>query len=193
MTTEATPPLRLVAGLGNPGREYQRTRHNVGFMVLDLLAHERKLPWEYSEKWGAAWAKSGVIFVKPATFMNRSGEPLSAIANFYKIAPEEILVVIDDLALPLGRLRIRTHGSSGGHNGLESIFQHFGADNLPRLRVGIGAPPSEGAVDYVLGKFFDEEKEQLDQALVRAAAAVNCALDNGVIAAMNEFNKNTEI
>ena len=193
MTTEAIPPLRLVAGLGNPGREYQRTRHNVGFMVLDLLAHERKLPWDYSEKWGAAWAKSGVIFVKPATFMNRSGEPLSAIANFYKIAPEEILVVIDDLALPLGRLRIRTHGSSGGHNGLESIFQHFGADNLPRLRVGIGAPPSEGAVDYVLGKFFDEEKEQLDQALVRAAAAVNCALDNGVIAAMNEFNKNTEI
>ena len=186
-------PIRLVAGLGNPGREYQRTRHNVGFMVLDLLAHERKLPWDYSEKWGAAWAKSDVIFVKPATFMNRSGEPLSAIVNFYKIAPEEVLVVIDDLALPLGRLRVRTHGSSGGHNGLESIFQHFGTDNVPRLRVGIGAPPSDRAVDYVLGRFFDEEKKVLDEALVRAAAAVQCAIDKGANAAMNEFNKNTEI
>jgi len=162
-------------------------------MVLDLLAHERKLPWAYSEKWGAAWAKTDVIFVKPATFMNRSGEPLSTIANFYKIAPEEVLVVIDDLALPLGRLRIRTHGSSGGHNGLESIIQHLGTDNVPRLRVGIGAPPSDGAVDYVLGKFFDEEKKVLDEALFRAAAAAQCAIDKGANAAMNEFNKNTEI
>ena len=190
---EGAAPIRLVAGLGNPGREYQRTRHNVGFMVLDLLAHERKLPWDYSEKWGAAWAKSDVIFVKPATFMNRSGAPLSAIANFYKIAPEEVLVVIDDLALPLGRLRIRTHGSSGGHHGLESIFEHFGTDNVPRLRVGIGAPPSDGAVEYVLGRFFDEEKKVLDEALVRAAAAAQWAIDKGANAAMNEFNKNTEI
>ncbi len=191
--SEGEEKIRLVAGLGNPGREYQRTRHNVGFMVLDLLAHERKLPWDYSEKWGAAWAKSEVILVKPATFMNRSGEPLSAIANFYKIAPEEILVVLDDLALPLGRLRIRTHGSSGGHNGLESIFQHFGTDAIPRLRVGIGTPPGNGAVDYVLGKFFDEEKKVLDETLVRAAAAAQCAIDKGANAAMNEFNKNTEI
>jgi PTH1 family peptidyl-tRNA hydrolase len=190
---ESAPPVRLVAGLGNPGREYQRTRHNVGFMVLDRIAFDRSFQWDYSEKWGAAWAKNDVIFVKPATFMNRSGEPLSAIANFYKIAPEEMLVVIDDLALPLGRLRIRTNGSSGGHNGLESIFQHFSTDNIPRLRVGIGAAPVEGTVDYVLGKFFDEEKKVLDETLVRAAAAVKCALDNGVIAAMNEFNKNTEI
>lgn len=193
MNQETAVPIRLVAGLGNPGREYQRTRHNVGFMVLDRLAADRKLPWDYSEKWGAAWAKSEVFFVKPATFMNRSGEPLSAIANFYKIAAEEILVVLDDFALPLGRLRIRPSGSAGGHNGLESIFQHFSTLSLPRLRIGIGAAPVQGSVDYVLGRFFEEEKKQLDETLVRAAAAVNCAIDNGVIAAMNEFNKNQEI
>ena len=192
MIAEAAP-IRLVAGLGNPGRDYQRTRHNVGFMVLDRLAADRKLSWDYSEKWGAAWAKSGVIFAKPATFMNRSGEPLSALANFYKIAPAEILVVLDDFALPLGRLRIRPSGSSGGHNGLESVFQHFSTLEVPRLRVGIGAAPAAGSVDYVLGRFFEEERKQLDETLIRAAAAVNCAIDKGVIAAMNEFNKNTEI
>lgn len=190
---EGAAPIRLVAGLGNPGREYQRTRHNVGFMVLDRLAADRKLPWDYSEKWGAAWLKSEVILVKPATFMNRSGEPLSAIANFYKIATSEILVVIDDFALPLGRLRIRARGSSGGHNGLESIFQHFGTEAVPRLRVGIGAAPNEGAVDYVLGRFFEEEKTLLDETLVRAAAAVQCAIDKGANAAMNAFNKTPEI
>ncbi len=190
---ESAPPIRLVAGLGNPGRDYQRTRHNVGFMVLDRIAFDRNLPWDFSEKWGAAWARSEAFFVKPGIFMNRSGEPLSAIANFYKIPAQEMLVVVDDLDLPLGRLRIRRSGSSGGHNGLESIFQHFGTDEIPRLRVGIGAAPAAGTIDYVLGKFFEEEKKLLDETLVRAAAAVKCALDNGVIAAMNEFNKNTEI
>jgi PTH1 family peptidyl-tRNA hydrolase len=184
--------IRLVAGLGNPGREYQRTRHNVGFMVLDRLAADAQLPWDYSEKWGAGWAKSDVILVKPATFMNRSGQPLAAIANFYKIAAEEILVVLDDFALPLGRLRIRAKGSSGGHNGLESIFEHFGTEALPRLRVGIGAAPSAGAVDYVLGRFFEEEQPMLDATIKRAAAAVKCAVDKGLFAAMNLFNQPPE-
>jgi PTH1 family peptidyl-tRNA hydrolase len=178
---EEAAPIRLIAGLGNPGREYQRTRHNVGFMVLDRLAADRQLPWDYSEKWGAAWAKAEAILVKPATYMNHSGEPLSAIANFYKIAAAEILVVIDDLALPLG--------SSGGHNGLESIFQHFGTDAVPRLRVGIGSAPVHGAVDYVLGRFFEEEQPLLDETIKRAAEAVKCAIDKGVIAAMNAFNQ----
>ena len=184
--------IRLVAGLGNPGREYQRTRHNVGFMVLDRLAADAQLPWNYSEKWGAAWAKTDVILIKPATFMNRSGQPLSAIANFYKIAASEILVVLDDLALPLGRLRLRAQGSSGGHNGLESVFEHFGTEEVPRLRIGIGAAPSRGAVDYVLGRFFEEEKPILDAAIRRAAVAVNCVIDKGLDAAMNVFNKPTE-
>jgi PTH1 family peptidyl-tRNA hydrolase len=182
-------PIRLVAGLGNPGREYQRTRHNVGFMVLDRLTADANLPWDYSEKWGAAWAKSDVILVKPATFMNRSGQPLSAIANFYKIAAEEILVVLDDFALPLGRLRLRALGSSGGHNGLESVFEHFGTESIPRLRVGIGAAPSEGATDHVLGRFFEEEQPLVDATIRRAADAVKCAVDKGLIAAMNAFNQ----
>ena len=185
-------PIRLVAGLGNPGREYQRTRHNVGFMVLDRLAADAQLPWDYSEKWGAAWAKTNVILVKPATFMNRSGQPLAAIANFYKIAAGEILVVLDDLALPLGRLRLRVQGSSGGHNGLESIVEHFGIEAIPRLRIGIGAAPSQGAVDYVLGRFFDEEQPILDATIKRAAEAVKCAIDKGLFAAMNLFNQPPE-
>ena len=184
--------IRLVAGLGNPGREYQRTRHNVGFMVLDRLAADAQLPWDYSEKWGAAWAKSDVILAKPATFMNRSGEPLSALANFYKIDASEILVVLDDFALPLGRLRLRSQGSSGGHNGLESIFEHLGTEAVPRLRVGIGAAPSAGAVDYVLSQFFQDEQPVLDAAINRAAEAVKCAIDKGLFAAMNVFNKPPE-
>ena len=184
--------IRLVAGLGNPGREYQRTRHNVGFMVLDRLAADAQLPWDYSEKWGAAWAKTNVILIKPATYMNRSGQPLAAIANFYKIAASEILVVLDDFALPLGRLRLRAQGSSGGHNGLESVFEHFGTEEIARLRIGIGAAPSAGAVDHVLGRFFEEEKPTLDAAIRRAADAVNCVIDKGLDAAMNVFNKPTE-
>jgi peptidyl-tRNA hydrolase, PTH1 family len=185
-------PIRLVAGLGNPGREYQRTRHNIGFMVLDRLAADAQLPWDYSEKWSAGWAKSNMIMVKPATFMNRSGEAVAAIANFYKIAAEEVLVVLDDLALPLGRLRLRTQGSSGGHNGLESVIEHFGTEAVPRLRVGIGAAPSQGAIDYVLGRFFEEEKPLVDATVKRAAEAVKCAVDKGLFAAMNVFNQPPE-
>ena len=185
-------PIRLVAGLGNPGREYQRTRHNVGFMVLDRLAVDAQLPWEFSAKWNAGWAKSDVILVKPATFMNRSGEAVAAIANFYKIAAEEVLVVLDDFALPLGRLRLRAQGSSGGHNGLESVFEHFGTESVPRLRIGIGAAPAKGATDYVLGRFFDEEQPLLDATIRRASDAVKCAIDKGLIAAMNLFNQPPE-
>jgi PTH1 family peptidyl-tRNA hydrolase len=186
------PRIRLVAGLGNPGREYQRTRHNVGFMVLDRLAADAQLPWEYAEKWKAGWAKSDVFLVKPATYMNRSGEAVAAIASFYKIASEEILIVLDDFALPLGRLRLRTQGSAGGHNGLESVLEHFGSDAVPRLRVGIGSAPSVGATDYVLGRFFEEEQPLLDATHRRAADAVKCAIDKGLIAAMNLFNQQPE-
>ncbi len=189
---ETAAPIRLIAGLGNPGREYQRTRHNVGFMVLDRLAADANLRWDFSSKWNAGWAKSDVIMVKPATFMNRSGQAVAAIANFYKIAASEVLVVLDDLALPLGRLRVRAQGSSGGHNGLESVIEHFGTEAVPRLRIGIGAAPSHGAVDYVLGRFFEEEQPLLDATIKRAAEAVKCAVDKGPIAAMNVFNQPPE-
>ena len=182
--------IRLVVGLGNPGAEYNRTRHNVGFDVVDLLASDWGLTWQHSKSWHALWAKGEkAILVKPASYMNRSGEPLSAVANFYKVAPAEILVVLDDLALELGRLRLRTEGGTGGHNGLESIIVHLGTEAIPRLRIGIGAAPGEGAVDYVLGRFFEEERPVVQKTIERAADAVKCAIDKGVLSAMNLFNK----
>lgn len=182
--------VRLVVGLGNPGAEYNRTRHNVGFNVVDLLASEWGLAWQHSKSWHALWAKGEkAILVKPTSYMNRSGEPLSAVANFYKIAPAEVLVVLDDLALELGRLRLRTEGGTGGHNGLESIIMHLGTEAIPRLRIGIGAAPSEGAVDYVLGRFFEEEIPVVEKTIERAADTVKCAIDKGVLSAMNLFNK----
>src|SRR5438874_2172351 len=181
--------IRLVAGLGNPGAEYAHTRHNIGFMVVDLLAHEAGLPWEKSGKWDAATAKSGdTLLVKPASYMNRSGHPLFAIAQFFKITPEEILVVLDDFSLPLGRLRIRENGGPGGHNGLESIIVQFGTEEIPRLRVGIGPAPAEGTVDYVLSRFFEEEKPLVRSTIDHAVEAVKCAVDNGLVSAMNNFN-----
>jgi peptidyl-tRNA hydrolase, PTH1 family len=184
------PGIRLVVGLGNPGPEYERTRHNVGFAVVDRLAAEAGVAWERSAKWGAYWAKRGDVFlVKPMTYMNRSGGPTAAIAQFYKIEPSEILVVLDDMALDLGRLRLRLEGGTGGHNGLESIIVTFGTENIPRLRFGIGAAPEAGAVDYVIGRFFEEERPIVEKAVSRAAEAVNCAIDKGVLSAMNTFNK----
>lgn len=189
-----SPRIRLVAGLGNPGSEYAQTRHNIGFAAIDALAQSWSLTTQAEKKWGALWAKSdrGVFLVKPVTFMNRSGEPLAAIANFYKIAPEEILVVLDDFALPLGRLRLRPDGGPGGHNGLESIIVQFGTEAIPRLRIGIGAAPDRGAIDHVLGRFFDEEKPAVEAAVARAIEAVNCAIDKGLVSAMNTFNQAQE-
>ena len=188
MSTSST--VRLVVGLGNPGAEYNRTRHNVGFDVVDLLASEWGLAWQPSKSWHALWAKGEkAILVKPASYMNRSGEPLAAVASFYKIEPAEILVVLDDFALELGRLRLRPEGSAGGHNGLESILMHLGTEAIPRLRIGIGAAPGGGAVDHVLGRFFTEEVPVVEKTIERAAAAVKCAIDKGVLSAMNLFNK----
>ena len=130
--------------------------------------------------------------VKPKSFMNRSGYPLLAIAQFYKIEPPQILVVLDDLALPLGRLRLRARGGTGGHNGLESIIMQFGTEEIPRLRIGIGEAPLEGSADYVLSRFFEEEKPIVRSTIDRAVEAVKCAIDNGLISAMNTFNKTEE-
>jgi PTH1 family peptidyl-tRNA hydrolase len=185
--------IRLVAGLGNPGAEYERTRHNIGFVVLDQVAREWGIGWEHSKKWDALWGKSERgILMKPLSYMNRSGVPVAAVADFYKIAPVEILVVLDDFALPLGRLRLRIDGGPGGHNGLESVIVELGTENVPRLRIGIGAAPNEGAVDYVLGRFFEEEKPLLGTTVGRAVEAVNCAIDKGMVSAMNTFNQAQE-
>jgi len=190
----ANSKIRLVAGLGNPGPEYQHTRHNIGFLFADLLASRAGMTWEKSSKWGAQWTKLGdVLLVKPMTYMNRSGEPIAAVARFHKIVPGEILVVLDDFSLPLGRLRIRQGGSPGGHNGLESVVVQLGTDQVPRLRIGIGDSPREGSVDYVLGRFFEEERPVVVSAVERAVDAVKCAIDNGLVSAMNTFNKVEEL
>jgi len=186
-------PIRLVAGLGNPGPEYAATRHNIGFMVVDQFAAQFGSTWEKSTKWDALSAKCGaVLLVKPMSFMNRSGYPLLTITQFYEIEPREILVVLDDLALPLGRLRLRSRGGSGGHNGLESIIMQFGTEEIPRLRIGIGEAPHEGSVDYVLSRFFEEEKPTVRSTIDRAVQAAKCAIDNGLNSAMNTFNKTEE-
>ena len=190
---ETTLQIRLIAGLGNPGQEYDGTRHNIGYAVVDRLAAEWGLAWQHSKSWHALWAKSEkAILIKPTSYMNRSGEPLQAVAQFYKIAPAELLVVLDDMALPLGRLRLRPEGGTAGHNGLESIIVQFGTEEIPRLRIGIGAPLPDGSVDYVLGRFFEEERPAVEKTIVRATDAVKCAIDNGLLSAMNQFNKNPE-
>ncbi|MDB6147472.1 MAG: peptidyl-tRNA hydrolase [Spartobacteria bacterium] len=192
--TTISPQIRLVAGLGNPGPEYRLTRHNIGFMVLDRFASEAGATWEKASKTDAYTSKCGkVILVKPTSFMNRSGVPLLAIAQFYKIEPTQILVVLDDFALSLGRLRLRPDGGTGGHNGLESIIVLFGTETIPRLRVGIGGAPAEGAVDHVLGRFFEEELPLARSAIDRSVAAIKCAIDNGLVSAMNSFNKAEEL
>jgi peptidyl-tRNA hydrolase, PTH1 family len=187
---ESTPQIRLVVGLGNPGPEYASTRHNIGFMVADQLTAQFGSIWEKSSKWDALSAKCGsVLLIKPMSFMNRSGHPLFAVAQFYKIEPQQILVVLDDLALPVGRLRLRARGGSGGHNGLESIIMQFGTEEIPRLRIGIGEAPREGSVDYVLNRFVDEEKPLVRSTINCAVEAVKCAIDKGLVSAMNTFNK----
>jgi PTH1 family peptidyl-tRNA hydrolase len=180
----------LVAGLGNPGPEYARTRHNIGFVVLDRLAADAGLTWQREAKWGAYLAKNDSTYlVKPMTCMNRSGEPLAAVAQFYKIEPSEMLIVFDDMALELGRLRLRLEGGTGGHNGLDSIIVTLDTDQIARLRVGIGAAPERGAVDYVLGRFFEEEIPTVEKAVARAVEAVKWSIDKGFVSAMNTFNK----
>lgn len=180
--------FRLVAGLGNPGKDYDRTRHNVGFLVLDELARRAGAPFTHEPKWNADLARAGgVTFMKPMTFMNLSGEAVGDFNRFYKIAPEDTLVVLDDVALPLGRLRLRGTGSDGGHNGLASVQAHLGTERIPRLRIGIGGPKSS-LVGHVLGKFSTEENTVLAQTVSRAADAVEFAQANGFEAAMNRFN-----
>lgn len=179
----------LVAGLGNPGRRYQRTRHNIGWLALDALRPE--WPFHEEERFeGAVSRIPGAWLLKPSTFMNLSGVALRTMADFYKIPRERVLVVLDDAALPFGRLRLRASGSPGSHNGLESVLAHFGSEAVPRLRIGVGEPPPPVSLhDHVLGNFTAEEEAGLPDILDRAAEAIRCVLKNGLAPAMNEFNK----
>ena len=184
-----TADLRLVAGLGNPGPQYLETRHNVGFMVVDFLANKRKIILEGSRSWNCKLGKWGsVLLVKPLCYMNRSGEVIGPLARYYKVQPEEILVVVDDIALPLGRLRLRPSGSDGGHNGLGSIIEQLG-EMFMRLRVGVGSPLLGDLVDHVLGEFELPERDLAAKTIERAAEAVEHISRNGITSAMNVYNR----
>jgi PTH1 family peptidyl-tRNA hydrolase len=183
------PTFRLVVGLGNPGGDYVETRHNVGFMIVDRLSRQESAPLRREKKWNAEIALAGkVMLCKPLSFMNLSGGPVSALSRFYKIEPAEVLVVLDDVALPLGKLRLRKDGSAGGHNGLQSILEQLGTRDVARLRIGIGAASERTLTGHVLGRFSPEERETLEASLNTALQAVNYAQSNGLDAAMNQFN-----
>ncbi len=183
--------FRLIVGLGNPGRDYADTRHNVGFMVLDRLAALAKATFRMEKKWQAEVASLGDVWLcKPQTYMNLSGESVGALGHFYKIEPARVLVVLDDMALPLGRLRLRESGSAGGHNGLTSVIEHLGTQAIPRLRVGIGSAQPGGATGHVLGRFAPAERPALDEAIARATESIEFAQQQGLAAAMNRFNQN---
>lgn len=184
----------LLVCLGNPGDKYENTRHNVGFMVADELAERQKKPIQRL-KFRALTniltiSGEKVLVMKPITYMNLSGEAARQAADFYKVPPDHVLVVSDDTALAVGRLRIRTKGSAGGHNGLKSVIQHLGTDQFPRLRVGVGEKPHSDydLADWVLGKFAGEDKKAIDAAVRRAADAIECILAEGIDRGMGKFN-----
>ena len=184
----------LIVGLGNPGEKYERTRHNVGFLVVDTLAEELDVPVQKLQHRALTnTARVGgrkALLMKPVTFMNLSGEAVRPAADFYHVPPERVLVISDDTALPLGKLRLRKGGSAGGHNGLKSIIQHLGTDQFPRLRVGVGEKPHPDydMADWVLARLQGADWKTMEEAARRAAQAVECVLSQGMDAAMNRFN-----
>ncbi len=184
----------LLVGLGNPGDKYDNTRHNVGFAAIDQLAEELRVPVQklkyraltQSVELGGA----KVLLMKPITYMNLSGEAVGEAARFFKIPADHVLVLSDDVSLPVGKLRIRKGGSAGGHNGLKSIIQHLGTDQFPRVKIGVGEKPHPDydMADWVLGKFAGEDLKTITQAIERAGKAAECYIQDGPDKAMNKFN-----
>ena len=183
--------MKLIVGLGNPGPQYAGTRHNVGFDVVDVLASrwETALTTEKFHAWFGDGRIEGehVVVLKPTTFMNRSGRAVAAAGRFYKLELDSLLVVSDDTALPLGRLRMRASGSAGGHNGLQDIIDRLGSEAWCRLRIGIGEAPGV-PTDYVLSRFQEAEEHEMDRACQRAADAVECWITHGAEITMTRFN-----
>ncbi len=184
----------LLVCLGNPGDKYENTRHNVGYMVADEVADRANVPIQ-KLKYKAltntvTMGGQKVLVMKPITYMNLSGEAVRQAVDFFKVPADHVLVVSDDTALAVGRLRIRKGGSAGGHNGLKNIILHLGTDQFPRLRLGVGEKPHPDydLADWVLGKFQGEDKKAMDAAVKRAADAIECILSQGLDRGMNKFN-----
>ena len=192
MPESIVPGIRLVCGLGNPGREYEGTRHNIGFAVLDRIASLLGASFAKETKWDAFVARvpdSDLALLKPTTFMNLSGESACGYARFYRIPAASTLVVLDDVALPLGTLRMRREGGAGGQKGLESVLIHFATEQVPRLRVGVGgASAGTDLSSHVLSKFRPDEQSSVEETVQRAADAAVCAIRNGMEHAMNLYN-----
>lgn len=186
--------MKMIVGLGNPGPRYARNRHNIGFQIADAFAAAHgllfdKLQFKARVAQGA-FAEERVVVAKPQDYMNLSGPPAQSLASFYKIPPADILVIFDDLDLPLGKLRLRPFGGAGGHNGMRSLIQRLGSDQFPRLRVGIGRPPGQmDPADYVLENFTAAEDEIMIPAREQAVRALDTWLSDGLAAAMNQFNR----
>jgi peptidyl-tRNA hydrolase, PTH1 family len=184
--------MKLIVGLGNPGKKYEQTRHNTGFLVIDKVAE--KLNTQFSQtKFHSFYTvvvynNEQVMLLKPQTYMNLSGEAVSAAARFFKIKHEDILVIIDDLDLPVGKIRVRANGSAGGQKGLKSIIDHLSDSNIPRLRVGIGKNPLIDTVDYVLGKVEPENRDLYQQSIIEAADTAILFIKGGVKEAVDRNN-----
>ena len=185
--------MKMIAGLGNPGSEYARTKHNVGFMFLDALAEKLGADnWKTKYDALVAEARIGtekVLLVKPLTYMNESSRAVGPLMSWYKLAPEDLIVVHDDMDIPAGTIRIRRKGSAGGHNGMKSILYHVGDENFPRLRIGIGRPlPGWTVVKHVLAPFSEEDAPKIREAIAYLLPALECVVTDGVDLAMNRYN-----
>ena len=186
--------MYLVVGLGNPGKQYEMTRHNIGFHTIDYIADDlgvnvKKL--KYKALYGECEISGEKVYlIKPQTYMNLSGESVVEFANFFKVSVENIIVISDDVSLETGRIRVRPKGSAGGHNGLKSIIYQLNSDEFPRVRMGVGAPNHEDydLADFVLGKFQKDEIPVMEEAIIKASKAVREIIKNGAHSAMNKYN-----
>jgi peptidyl-tRNA hydrolase, PTH1 family len=199
LNQDKSPPSfivpQLIVGLGNPEPKYEQTRHNIGFAAVEALARTWQLNWSENRKF-QGWFTEGTLsggnkikLLKPTTYMNRSGTAIRAVIDWYKLAPESVLIVYDDMDLPLGKLRLRLSGSAGGHNGMKSAISHLGTSNFPRLRLGIGrSTDNPDSISHVLGKFSPAETEVMNSSLDLVVKAVEVSLKDGVEKAMNLYN-----
>lgn len=187
-------PEYIIAGLGNPGKEYEYSRHNAGFLCLDILCNKYSIKTDRL-KYRALTATANIeghncLIMRPQTFMNNSGDAIKEAADFYKIPPEKVIIIYDDISIPLGTLRIRKKGSAGGHNGIKSIISQLGSDNFPRIKIGVGErkDPDSDLIAHVLGKFSKEEITVIKETMTRACCAVPYILDGNPDEAMNKYN-----
>ena len=186
---------QLIVGLGNPEPKYDKTRHNIGFEIVDILAETWQLSWKETRRFQGMIAEGNsrnqqkIYLLKPSTYMNRSGQSVRAVTDWYKLESENVLVIYDDMDLPIGRLRMRLSGSAGGHNGMKSIISHLGGQNFPRLRIGIGKSNQvDNTISHVLGRFSPEERKIIDKTYPLVVDAIETTLKEGVEKAMSQFN-----